>query len=333
MALIDVIKCDEQGNDWLVYKYQSQDLRLGTQLIVNEAQKAMFVKNGQGFDIFDAGRHTLSTSNIPFLNKIINLPFGGNTPFTAEVWFFSSLTKRDQKWGTPNPINVYDHESKISIDARSFGSWGYQLVNPLAFYQKFIGATNTFNANDLKKQFDSLLLQKFTVTLAKFIEEKQLSVTRVMAYLDDISTMALNGVATEFALYGIEVINFNISSLTFDAAQLERIRGYDAEAMRVNKLSQANVGAGYQAIRNLDIMEAAANNQNSIAATNMAAGLGLGTGFNMAQMIGNMQQPQPIQPLASTPEERLIKLKKLFDNGLIDESEYKTKRLEILSEI
>jgi membrane protease subunit (stomatin/prohibitin family) len=123
--------------------------------------------------------------------------------------------------------------------------------------------------------------------------------------------------------------------LTFDAAQLERIRGYDAEAMRVNKLSQANVGTGYQAIRNFDIMEAAANNQNSIAATNMAAGLGLGAGLNMAQMMGNMQQQilQPIQPSISTPEERLIKHKKLFDNGLIDESEYKAKRLEILSEI
>ena len=41
MALIDVIKCDEQGNDWVVWKYPSHDLRLGTQLIVNETQKAL----------------------------------------------------------------------------------------------------------------------------------------------------------------------------------------------------------------------------------------------------------------------------------------------------
>lgn len=336
MALIDVVKCDEQGNDWLLWKFPSQDLRLGTQLIVNESQKAILVKNGQVFDIFNAGRHTLSTSNIPFLNKVINLPFGGNTPFTAEVWFFSTLTKRDQKWGTPNPINVYDHESKISIDARSFGSWGYQLTNPPAFYQKFIGATTTFSADELRKQFDSLLLQKFTVSLARYIEEKQMSVTRIMAYLDDVSTASLSGVATEFALYGIEVVNFNISSLTFDAAQLERIRSYDAEVMRANKLSQANIGAGYQVIRNLDILESAANNQNGITAAGMATGLGLGAGLNMAQMMGNMQQsqaPQPVQTSSPTPEERLLKIKKLFDSGLIDDAEYKAKRLEILSEL
>lgn len=337
MALIDVVKCDEQGNDWLVWKFPSQDLRLGTQLIVNEAQKAMLVKNGQVFDIFDAGRHTLSTSNIPLLNKVINLPFGGNTPFTAEVWFFSCLNKRDQKWGTPNPINVTDYGSGMSIDARSFGAWGYQLINPMAFYQKFIGATQQFSADELKKQFDGLLLQKFTVSLARFIEDKQLSVTKLMAYLDDISSTALNAVVTEFALYGIEVSNFNITTLTFDPIGLEKIRSVEFEAMRAEKLGQVNIGAGYQAIRNFDIMEAAANNQNGAAAAGMGVGMGLGAGMNMAQMMGGMMQQQTPQSVpvntVQSPEDRLIKLKKLFDAGLLEESEYKAKRLEVLSEL
>lgn len=339
MALIDVVQCTEQGNDWIVWKFLSQDLRLGTQLIVNETQKAMLVKNGQVFDIFNAGRHTLSTSNIPFLNKVINLPFGGNTPFTAEVWFFNTLTKRDQKWGTPNPINITDFGSGMSIDVRSFGSWGYQLVNPTAFYHKFVGATVNFSASDLKKQFDHMLLQKFTGGLAKFVEERQLSVTRLMAYLDEISAVSLNGMATEFALYGIEVTNFNIGSLTFDQAGLERIRSVEAEVMRANKLSQANIGAGYQVIRNLDILESAANNPNSAASVGMSTGIGLGAGLNMAQMMGSVMQSPPVQSgqmtssTVLTPEERLLKLKKLFDAGLIEESEYKAKRLDILSEL
>lgn len=340
MALIDVVKCNLQGNDWLIWKHSSQSLKLGTQLIVNETQKAILVQNGQVFDLFDAGRHTLSTSNIPLLNKVINLPFGGNTPFTAEVWFFSTLTKRDQKWGTPNPINVSDFGSGMSIDVRSFGNWGYQLVNPSVFYQKFIGATANFSAEELKKQFDSLLLQKFTNSLARFIEEKQMSVTRTMAYLDDISTVILTGVTAEFALYGVEVNNFNISSLTFDREQLERIRSVEAEVMRVNKLSQISAGAGYQAVRNLDIMELAANNQNGAAAAGMATGMGFGAGVNMAQMMNNMVQPLATQQPAATGappmlsmEDRLLKLKQLFEAGLIDAEEYKSKRQDLLGNL
>lgn len=334
MALIDIVKCDLQGTDWLVWKFPSNELRLGTQLIVNESQKAILVKSGQVYDIFEAGRHTLSTSNIPLLNRVVNLPFGGNTPFTAEVWFFSTLNKRDQKWGTPNPINVAEYGSGISIDARSFGNWGYQLINPTGFYQKFIGATNNYNSDELKKQFDSMLLQKFTVSLVKFIENKQISVTKLMAYLDEISENILSSISVEFALYGIEVSNFNISSLTFDQAQLERIRSVEFEKMRAEKLSQVQVNNNYQTIRNLDIMEAAANNQNGVAAAGMSTGLGLGAGINMfsAAMQQN-NQPQQQQSTAQTPEERLAKLKKLFDAGLITDDEFKAKRLEILSSI
>jgi membrane protease subunit (stomatin/prohibitin family) len=331
MALIDIVKCDEQGNDWIVHKYPSNELRLGTQLIVNESQKAILVKNGQVFDIFESGRYTLSTSNIPLLNSVINLPFGGNSPFTAEIWFFSTLNKRDQKWGTPNPINVTDYGSGMSIDARSFGNWGYQLVNPTAFYQKFIGATANFHSDELKKQFDSMLLQKFTVSLAGFIEDRQISVTKLMAYLDEVSSNILNSIATELALYGIEVSNFNISSLTFDQIQLERVRSVEFERMKVEKLGQVQVSNSYQVIRNLDIMEAAANNQNGVAAAGMSTGLGLGAGLNMFSAVQQNNQNVQQQTNGPTPEERLLKLKKLFDAGLITDDELKAKRLEILS--
>ena len=73
MALIDVVKWDEPG-DLLVWKFPSTELSTATQLIVNESQEALLFKDGQRCDTFGAGRYTLSTKNIPILNKIINLP-------------------------------------------------------------------------------------------------------------------------------------------------------------------------------------------------------------------------------------------------------------------
>ena len=88
--------------------FPNEELKLGTQLIVNEGQQAIFVKGGQALDVFMPGTHTLSTGNIPLLNKLINLPFGGDTPFTAEVWYLNTTVKRDLPWGTPSPIPFSD---------------------------------------------------------------------------------------------------------------------------------------------------------------------------------------------------------------------------------
>jgi membrane protease subunit (stomatin/prohibitin family) len=76
---------------------------MGAQLIVNESQEALFFKGGKALDVFGPGTHTLSSSNVPILQKLINLPFGGQTPFTAEVWFVNKTVKRNLKWEPKHP--------------------------------------------------------------------------------------------------------------------------------------------------------------------------------------------------------------------------------------
>ena len=45
MAIIDVVRFDGlKSRDWLIYKYPSEDLVLGTQLIVQEGQVPFLLK-------------------------------------------------------------------------------------------------------------------------------------------------------------------------------------------------------------------------------------------------------------------------------------------------
>ncbi len=90
MAIVEVVKYNGKP-DVLAWKYPNEELGTWTQLIVNESQEAVLVKGGKVFDVFGSGRHTLETANIPILNKIINLPFGGRSPFTAEMWYINVL--------------------------------------------------------------------------------------------------------------------------------------------------------------------------------------------------------------------------------------------------
>ena len=90
MALIDIIKYDGSDQEF-AWKFPSENLRLGSQLVVKPGQTAFFVKGGKALDEFLPGTYTLTSGNIPLLTKLISLPFGGNTPFQAEVWFISKL--------------------------------------------------------------------------------------------------------------------------------------------------------------------------------------------------------------------------------------------------
>ena len=125
MALIEVIKYNGNNNEF-VWKFPSEDLKLGAQLIVNFSQNAYFVKNGKILDEFTEGRYTLKSANIPLLNKIINLPFGEKSPFAAEVWYVNLISKLDNKWGTVRPINLEDPLYGVVVPARAFGQlWAH----------------------------------------------------------------------------------------------------------------------------------------------------------------------------------------------------------------
>src|SRR3954463_14667804 len=105
MALLDRIKFGGPSNV-LVWKWPSDAIRLGAQLIVNESQEALFFKGGQALDLFGPGTHTLATGNLPILSKLMNLPFGGKTPFAAEIYYINKSLALGQNWGTKTPIPV-----------------------------------------------------------------------------------------------------------------------------------------------------------------------------------------------------------------------------------
>src|SRR6266550_9142457 len=90
MAILDVIEFLDPTGRQMIHRVPeggSGEFRLGSQLIVRESQAAVFFRDGKALDVFGPGRHTLSTMNIPLLTGLLSLPFGGTSPFRAEVIF------------------------------------------------------------------------------------------------------------------------------------------------------------------------------------------------------------------------------------------------------
>ena len=169
MALIDRVKYDAPDDSSFVWKYPSEDLKIGSQVIINQGQEVIFVKGGEVLDILEPGTHTLSTGNIPLLNKLINLPFGGSTPFSAEVWYINKTVKRDLKWGTPSPIQIMDNTLGFPVSARAFGKWGARIENSRSFLTQIVGSQLTADDEKINNYFTGEIIQSLSKVIATAI--------------------------------------------------------------------------------------------------------------------------------------------------------------------
>ena len=280
-GVIDVIKYNGLPED-LVWKFPYDNLSIGAQLIVNQSQEVLFYKGGAVCDIFGAGTHTLSANNIPILQKLMNLPFGGRSPFTAEVWFVNKIVRRNLKFGTPAPIDLLDPLYNVSIPVRSFGEYGIQIVDSSAFITQMVGTLHLTTTEDVIEQFKSFVTRKLSSCISKFIIQKEITVVKIGAYLDDISMYIKEAINEEFAIYGIRITNFDVASINFDKEDpnVQKILDSQAEASK-RKME----GYTYQQERQFDVMETAAGNEGS-SGQMMGAGMGFGMGMGMGNAFG-----------------------------------------------
>lgn len=172
MALIDVVKYDGTPNVF-AWKYPNCELGTWTQLIVNETQEAVLYKGGQSLDLFGPGRHTLSTANIPLLSKLIHLPFGGKSPFTAEVWYVNKVNVLDIKWGTPTPIQLQDPKYNVFIPIRAFGQFGIRIKDTKMFLNRLVGTLPTFQTEEILKYFRGVYLTKVKDDISGYLIKKE----------------------------------------------------------------------------------------------------------------------------------------------------------------
>jgi len=282
MALIDVVKF--QGNDEdFCWKFPSNDLRLGTQLVVKTAQTAFFVKGGKILDKFESGTYTLKSGNIPLLNKLINIPFGGDSPFQAEVWFVNLITKLDNKWGTITPIQIEDAKYGIVVPVRAFGQFGFKISNSRKFLEVLVGTIKIYTANKIVEYFNGKVISSITSLIGDKLIKDKISVLQIPSFLDEMSVFCQEKIQGEFEKFGIEIVNFYFMSINIpesDPSVIE-LKEAKAKAMKINIIGKDV----YQFDKSTDVLQAAAENEGN-SGNLMGAGMGLGMGLGVGGAMG-----------------------------------------------
>ena len=89
---VDVIQWLDDSSDTMVWRFERRDqaIKYGAKLTVREGQSAVFVNEGQVADVFGPGMYELFTANLPILSTLQAWPHGFESPFKADVYFFST---------------------------------------------------------------------------------------------------------------------------------------------------------------------------------------------------------------------------------------------------
>lgn len=299
MSILSVVRFDGlKSRDWLIFKYPSDSLVLGSQLIVQEGQTAIFVKNGSICDVFYPGTYTLATENLPILNKLVNLPFGGSTPFSAEVYFLNTTMRLDINWGTIDPIQLIDPKYYVKLRVRAFGQMGLKVSDPAILFRELIGGmqqSEIVKFDKIKEYYRGILVIKVKAAIADAIITNGISALEISTKLESLSERVKEHIAAAFEQYGFVVSNFYIQSINFP----------DEDFAKINKILEDKaafeiMGDGrYATKRSFDVYEGAATNSGGVAGAFAAGGIGIGAAINMNasmnQTVGNPMQNDNMQ--------------------------------------
>ncbi|MFZ5882542.1 MAG: SPFH domain-containing protein [Chloroflexota bacterium] len=282
--VFDVIEYPSEMKDEIVHRFPEQgigDFRIGSQLIVREAQAAVFFRDGQALDVFRAGRHTLTTANIPLLINWLGKLFNERTPFPAEVYFVSMKEFANEKWGTPQPIIVRNPGMGLGVALlQGFGTYSFQVKDPQQFVTQVVGTQGAYRTADIEERLKTMLLSTLQDVLGETTSAK--SVVELIGLTEEVGAAVRAKAQDDFQALGLELKSFYIGNLKPSSKSAQELRDMGMLDM-----------ATYTQLQAADAMRDAAQNPSGGAGLTAGIGAGMGIGNLMQQATsGAMQQGQ-----------------------------------------
>jgi excisionase family DNA binding protein len=291
--IFDVVEYPSEMVDEIVHRFPEvgvADLRMGSQVIVRETQRAVFFRDGQALDSFGPGRHTITTMNVPILTGLLGTAFNDRTPFTAEVYYVSMREFADHKWGTPQPIIVRNPGMGLGVALlQAFGSYSFQVADAQQFVTQIVGAYGTYRTADIENRLRMMLLSKLQDLLGETAAKR--SVVELIGLTEELGAGVRAKAQDDFAAIGLTLKSFYIGNLKPSEKSAEELRAMGMLDMQT-----------YTQLQAADAMREAAQNPSGGAGLTAGIGAGMGIGNVLSQSLQGMtgqgaaQQAQPQNP-------------------------------------
>ncbi len=311
LPFIEIIEEVTPDPNLLMWKFEDEDkeIKNGARLTVRESQAVLFLNEGQLADTFRPGLYKLNTENIPVLSRLKGWKYGFESPFKADVYFFNTRQFINNKWGTPAPVLLNDPQFG-QVRVRAFGSFDIRIKELATFFRQYAGAFQQFTIFELQHELRDFIAPKF----AEVFANEGITITDVAGNNTALSRKIEPLLKPYFEQLGLELTQFVVTSVTLPE---EVTKQYD-------KVTSMNMVTDIDKYTKFNTAEAISQKGSAL---NEATTNAMAMGIMMSQLNQNQQ------PAAEDIAAKLQKLKTLFENGLIDEQEYKVKKAELLEKL
>jgi membrane protease subunit (stomatin/prohibitin family) len=265
-----VIEWTNASADAIIYKYPNEDITWGAQLIVHEYEMAVFFRDGKAYDVFNAGRHTLTTLNLPLLTGLLTRLVGLNKPFKAMVIYISTKVFNG-KWGTRA-------QTTELAPLQVFGQFLFKIEDASLFVNEVVGGQNAFATEDVNNFLRGFLNEKIIAELSHY------DLVTVFTRLQETSVIVKNSVMDYFKRLGIELTDLRFEGIDTTPEYRERLFWLKTG------------GTPADTVLRMETVKSAAQSLGQSG----GGGAGLGTGMVLIPQIMNQQgQVQAQAPTAA----------------------------------
>lgn len=286
---IDIIEWIDDSRHTLVWRFPryQNEIKNGAKLIVRPGQVAIFVSEGKLADVFEAGTYELTTANLPILTTLKGWKYGFNSPFKAEVYFFSLRPVLDLKWGTPNPIMLRDAEFG-PIRIRAFGSYVLKAADPKALLTEIVGTNAAVSTEEVTELIRSIIVEALTDLLGTSQIAALDMASNYRKLADELKKQVQERIDNE---YGLELQQLMIVNISLP----------DEVEKALDLRTKMNVIGDMGRFQQYQMGESMVAAANSPAGGGAAEGMGLGIGLAMANRMTPLGNPGQVMPSVPPP--------------------------------
>jgi membrane protease subunit (stomatin/prohibitin family) len=205
-----VIEWTNAGPDDVLWRYPNEDITWGAQLIVHEYEVAVFFRDGKAYDVFNAGRHTLTTLNLPLLTRLFTRIVGfQDKPFKAMVIYISTRVIAG-KYGT-------QAQTTELAPLQVHGSFYFKVDDAQLFVNEVVGGQKAYSTEDVNNYLRGFLNEKIINELSHY------DLLTVFTKLDETSVIVKNTIIDYFKRIGLELTDLRFEGIDTTPEYRERL--------------------------------------------------------------------------------------------------------------
>ena len=288
--LIDIVEWIDDSQHTLVWRFPryQNEIKDGARLIVRPGQVAVFVDQGKLADVFEPGSYELDTDNLPILSTLRGWMHGFRSPFKCEVYFVSTRSLTDLKWGTPNPIMLRDPEFG-PIRLRAFGNYTLRAIDPKALLKELVGTDGIFESDQISELLRAVIAGSF----ADVLGEAQIAALDLASKYGELAEKLRKKVCERIDdEYGLEVPQLQIVNIALP----------ESVEKAIDTRSQMGVLGDMQRYQQFQMANALTQAAQNTGGGGASTGVGLGVGFAMANQVAQgLNFGAGAQPPAAPP--------------------------------